>query len=244
MPNHLITIHEGAPSEVSCRRDGQYHRGLELHGDIDIVPAGMPSIWHSEKATNVLAIGIPSTTLQLVSDQSAAYAELVNRFQIRDPQIEAISWALKTEFEAGSPSGALFVDGLSTALAAYLLRHHSTSLKTSPMENCGMTPGMRRKVIAYIEEHIEQDLSLPTLAAVGGLSISHFKVLFRRATGVPVHQYVIQRRVSRAKELIERGLLPLSEIAQVVGFTHQSHLAHHMRRILGVTPGELRRKLR
>ena len=66
------------------------------------------------------------------------------------------------------------------------------------------------------------------------------KVIFRRAMGMPVHQYVIQRRVERARELLCRSALSVSEIAGETGFTHQSHLAYHMRRILGASPKEIR----
>ena len=74
------------------------------------------------------------------------------------------------------------------------------------------------------------------------MSASHLKTVFREATGLPVHQYVLRRRVERAQALLREGKLPINEIALATGFAHQSHLARHMRRLLGVTPAEVKRQ--
>jgi AraC family transcriptional regulator len=79
------------------------------------------------------------------------------------------------------------------------------------------------------------------LARIAGTSASHFKVLFRRSTGLAVHQFVVQRRVERAQVLLERGDLPVSQVALETGFAHQSHLARWMRRLLGATPAAVMR---
>ena len=76
-----------------------------------------------------------------------------------------------------------------------------------------------------------------------GRRVSHFRALFGRSFGQPPHRYVIERRLARARVLIEADAAPLAEVALMAGFSHQSHLARWMRRLEGVTPGELRRKL-
>ena len=84
--------------------------------------------------------------------------------------------------------------------------------------------------------HLRDDLVLGRLARLAGFSASHFSVLFKRAAGLPVHEYVIQRRVERARTLLLRGDLPASQVALETGFAHQSHMARCMRRLLGLTP--------
>jgi AraC family transcriptional regulator len=71
------------------------------------------------------------------------------------------------------------------------------------------------------------------------MSESHLKVGFRESTGMPVHQYLIRRRVERAALLLREGELPINQIALEVGFAHQSHLALHVTRLLGVSPRQL-----
>jgi AraC family transcriptional regulator len=105
----------------------------------------------------------------------------------------------------------------------------------------GLSQRQLRVVVEYIEEHLDRDLSLARLARVAGVSASHLKTLFKRSTGQPVHTYVVQQRVHRAATLLARGELPASQIALETGFSHQSHMARCMRRVLGVTPGAVAR---
>jgi AraC family transcriptional regulator len=79
------------------------------------------------------------------------------------------------------------------------------------------------------------------MAAVARLSPYHFARQFKAATGVPPHQYVITRRVERAKELLQAGAdLSLAEVASRAGFSDQSVFCRHFKRAVGVTPGQFR----
>jgi len=125
-----------------------------------------------------------------------------------------------------------------------LVRKHSSLYAAAPGPRGAMPARKLRQVLAHIEDHLCAGLSLQEIAQVSGLSVSHCKTLFRRSMGLPVHQYVIRRRVERAASLLREGDLPVSQIALETGFAHQSHLARHMRRWLGATPkrwqGDLR----
>jgi AraC family transcriptional regulator len=75
-------------------------------------------------------------------------------------------------------------------------------------------------------------------AAVVQLSVYHFARQFKAATGLPPHQYVIARRVERAKQLLQAGTdLSLADVALRAGFSDQSQFSHHFKRLVGVTPG-------
>ena len=168
---------------------------------------------------------------------------LAPRHKLRDPQLAHIAWALEAEREAGSPNGSLYAESLGTALAVRLLSSYGMA-RNLPAHRS--TPGRLSaaqlgRITDYIDAHIDGDLSLSALAAVALSSVSHFKVQFRRTLGLPVHAYVMRRRVETARDLIARRDLPLAQVAASAGFAHQSHMARHMRRMLGMTPGELRR---
>ena len=94
----------------------------------------------------------------------------------------------------------------------------------------------------YIEEHLDAGPTLTELAAVARLSAYHFARQFKAATGLAPHQYLILRRVERAKQLLQAGTgLSLAEVATHAGFSDQSQLSHHFKRLVRVTPGEFRR---
>jgi AraC family transcriptional regulator len=125
----------------------------------------------------------------------AERARLGERHQFRDAQIEHIALALDAERRAGFPNGTLYTDSLGTALAVHLIA--GQQIDTAPAQ--GLTRPQLRRVTEYIEANLDGDLSLSTLAAIAGLSASHLKTQFKRSTGLPVHEYVVHRRVDRAR---------------------------------------------
>lgn len=98
-------------------------------------------------------------------------------------------------------------------------------------------------VIAFIEASLDKNLSLSELSAVSGLSQSHFVRQFRRAAGLSPHQFIIKRRLERAKRLLELTNMSLVDVALECGFSHQEHLTNTFRRIVGTTPALFRRQL-
>jgi AraC family transcriptional regulator len=97
-------------------------------------------------------------------------------------------------------------------------------------------------VIDFIHDNIARELSLNELAAVAGLSASHFNTLFKEATNQTPHQFVVQCRVEYAMGLLANRTLSLAEVASQAGFYDQSHMARCMRRVVGVTPAVVKRQ--
>lgn len=115
----------------------------------------------------------------------------------------------------------------------------AAAAETALVPGQGSTRWKLGRVTDYIDANLGEKLPLATLARVFGASVSHFKTLFKPMTGMTVHRYVMQRRVERARELLDGGV-PIATVAIETGFTDQSHLARWMRRLLGVTPRHVR----
>lgn len=92
------------------------------------------------------------------------------------------------------------------------------------------------RVRAYIEARPADRLSLDDLAQLVGLSSYRLHHIFRQEVGMALHQYQIQARIARAKQLLHLGL-PLKQVAEDTGFSDQSHLTRHFKRFVQVTPG-------
>ena len=237
-----ISIHVGPSVLMTCRHGDISHTGTAIHGDIDIIPAGLPASWEIKQRDTALVIGLAPELLTVAVQELEAdpsRVEIRNKFQARDARIEHIAWALKAEMESGYPGGMLYLDSLATAMATQVVSRHS-SLYVPASSPAGISSRKLKQVLSYIEDNLGSDLSLQAIADAAGLSVSHCKVLFRRAVGSPIHQYVIRRRVERAAQMLRDGHMAVSEIALVTGFAHQSHLAAHIKRVLGVSPKELR----
>jgi AraC family transcriptional regulator len=231
VPDHRLKIHAGPPVRGAC----QFHRFEYARGDVDIYPAGTSDIWQEDGASTSVMIQLTPALLRRAAEEMGLNpdrAGLEPRHQFRDPQIEHIAWALDAERRAGHPAGLLYTESLGLALAVHLLGQYPATQALKP----GLSAAQLRRLTDFIEAHLDQDLTLTRLAAVADVSASHLKTLFKRSTGLPVHAYVVQRRVERARVLLAHSDLPMSQVALESGFTHQSHMARWMRRTLGVTP--------
>ncbi len=242
-PRIVISLHVGPSVTVDCRRAGQRHHGTNVHGDLEIIPPNVGGVWELKSRDSALVIGLKSRVLERVVQESggdSSKLEVLNRFQARDSQIEHIGWALKAEMEGGYPSGRCYTDALATGLAARVVRNHSSLARASRTPKSVM-PGRKLKtILGFIEDNLGRDLGLDEIAQAAGLSVSHFKTLFRKSQGMPPHQYLIRRRVERAAMQLRGTRVPIGQIALENGFCHQSHLALHTRRVFGVTPQEIR----
>jgi AraC family transcriptional regulator len=97
-------------------------------------------------------------------------------------------------------------------------------------------------ILDYIEGHLGDSPTLEQMADFVRLSPTYFASQFKRATGLPPHQYVIQRRVERAKQQLQSDRdTSIAEIALELGFSDQSQLSNHFKRLVGVTPRNFRR---
>jgi AraC family transcriptional regulator len=245
MPHALVCMHLGPSVEVRCTRGGTVREGREVAGDLDIVPARTCATWEMKQDGMALIMCVPDALLRAVAvrlDRDPASIDIADRFQMRDPVIEHIGWTLKADIDSNLAGGRLLRDSLGVALAARLLqRHYRGSLPMREIRG-GLTHTKLERVIAHIEDNLASKLSLPGIAEIAGMSVSHLKTLFRNSTGVPVYEYVLRRRVERAQFLLRNHKVSIAEVAAATGFAHQSHLARHMHRILGYTPSALRRK--
>lgn len=234
---HVLCLHLGEPVPVSYRASHAERPTTRIHGQFCVVPAGSSTRWTlSAPATSLLLRLSPA----LMRDTADALqlppggAELAPAIHVRDPQIERIGWLMQAEDHDGYPGGRLFADSLAGALAVRLLAMQSPRARRSTDRPRALPAWQLQRVIDYIESHLDQNLSLAELAAVTGYSVSHFKPLFRAATGLPAHRFVMQRRVERARLQLAEGRMSVTEIALACGFAHSSHMARCLRRTLGV----------
>ena len=95
----------------------------------------------------------------------------------------------------------------------------------------------------YMEEHLDEPLTIPALSRRAYLSATTFKEEFRRMYGLPVHTWLRQRRMERAAELLHTSGLSLEKVAQAVGYSSVSQFAATFRRYYGVTPGKYRKNV-
>ena len=104
----------------------------------------------------------------------------------------------------------------------------------------GLPPRVVRRVREYIDDNIDQRISVVLLAGLANLSVCYFVRAFKQSLGVTPHDYLIRQRVERTKQLLSGTDMPLSEIALAAGFADQSHFSRRFRQYVGMSPRDYR----
>ncbi|WP_337906990.1 helix-turn-helix domain-containing protein [Iningainema tapete] len=168
--------------------------------------------------------------------------ELLTEFRVRDPQLEQPLILLRSELHNRSGwVGRLYIESLANVLAVNLLREYSTTQPRVAVYKGGLGDRKILQVSEYINAYLDQEIKLADLANLAGVSQFHFSRLFKQSMGISPHQYLLQQRVERAKQLLKKSKLAISEIALQCGFNSQSHLGKYFREFTGVTPSSYRK---
>jgi len=109
-----------------------------------------------------------------------------------------------------------------------------------PLMRGGLTPRAHRRVREHIEGHLDYRISIQDLAAIADLSMYHFARAFKRSEGVSPHNYLLHRRIQRARALLASTDVAIAVIAVACGFSDQSHCARRFKERVGITPARYR----
>jgi AraC family transcriptional regulator len=239
---------------VRRRVDGERTEHAELRTrTFGMIPADRTSTWILDGTPLVQLVYIRRQVVDAIAREQFAREpsaiELVPKIGFADPLLEQLVIALLGEASAGDNmvGDGLYVDHLARLIAIRLLREHSNlprRVRAPASVPRGSSSAAATAVDAAKElidaSLAESNLSLMTLADLVGLAPHRLATEFRRATGTPLHQYVISRRVERARSLLADTDEPIAQIAYATGFATQAHLTNTFRRIVGTTPGQFR----
>lgn len=238
---HSVTVLLSSPGPSLWRYgEGKPRSVRPAAGDVFFCPAGVTTAVRTEKAYESILLCLSPVVFGRVADDAGGLplggpAPAIMR---RDPFVQRVVTSLADDVgRERRAGGELFASSLATALGVHLSREyaggpepHKAAARLSDDE------------LARLERHVGRNLDTPltldALASLVGRSRFHFARLFKATTGETPHQYVVRRRVERARELLRAGGI-IAEVAAEVGFASQSHLNSHIRRAFGCTPGEL-----
>jgi AraC-like DNA-binding protein len=221
----VVVVYEGA-------FDGWYRGGVRTHG------AGSLKLKEPGEVHRDLRVHAPFT-LQGAGFAPALVAAAAEAMGLRGtahfraPGFAPGERAARLAF---AMHDALVRDGATELERATLAAETLSEIIWTTPPSDGRAPRAVRRARAFLHDTFAEKISLDDLAAHAALDKFHLVRAFRAEVGLPPYEYLTHLRVSRARELLRRGMI-VAEVAQAVGFYDESQLHRHFRRIVGVPPG-------
>jgi AraC family transcriptional regulator len=214
-------------------------------GTLSLVPAGAHGFIRAQSDFEVLACALDSTLVNGIDAEldHRPTGELRLRVNFQDSATQQLMKLLLADFADGSPAGRFYTDHLIHALAyRFVILAREAAPSAAARGISPLPKHILRRVVDRMKSS-DSKLSLQTIAQESGYSRVHFMRMFRAATGRNPHNYLLNIRMERARDLLANPALSLTEIALDCGFSSHSHMTRAFRQFLGVTPSEYRRGL-
>jgi len=235
-PANVLMFNISPVQRLRQTREGHCFVSDMLHGEMTLMPRGVPSQWSWNSTCDRLDVIVFPDVFG-----EGRKLDVVDRYAFRDSEMEAVCRRLYQELNLSGTRERLYVESQLMRLAELLLRRHSTtSQPASILPSGGLTRNQTRRVLDYIESNLSSQLTLTELAGITELSLHHFARMFKRSLGVAPYRYVLERRVERAKAMLRAAKASLVDISLSVGFYSQSHFTSAFHRMVGATPTEFR----
>jgi AraC family transcriptional regulator len=244
---HILTMCSKRPSRFEIRhRADDTVSYIRQPGSLTLVPPGVCPLIRAETEFDFVVCALDSALVSALDSELERRPEGELRLQVnlQDPAAQQLMTLLIADANEGYTTERLYTEYLTQALAVRML---FLGRSTQPQTNNRGPSGLPRHVLRRIIERMRCfscDLSLQALANESGYSRVHFVRMFRAATGYSPHNYLLNLRLERARELLKNPSISLIDIALDCGFSSHSHMSRLFHKSVGVTPSAYRRSLR
>ncbi len=245
LPELILIQIDSHVDQVETDFGAGLYKGSEGPGKLCLVPPNTATDILVHEAHKISVFAFPFENIrtnldEVLPDFSGDFGRLHAR-AFRNATVLKLCQQLWAEAKNGDPLGALYADNISQMIVAELLRQ-SERIERGIDEIRALDDTKLALIEDYLESDLGSDAGLADLANLVGYSTYHFSRAFKAATGVPPHQYLIERRLQRAQDMLSSTTLNLVEIAYACGFSSQAHMTSTFSNHLGVTPGKYRRE--
>lgn len=215
-------------------------------------PALQPIVceWELEDPSDIydmLHVHVPQDLLaQIVgeADQNPKSDDAGSNYQLQTTVARQLRNLCLAEITNATAQFRIFEEALSLNAALLVARFFGLKPTLHSRKQNKLDELELSRSLEYIHCENVKNISLYNLAENVGLSTFHFARLFRETIGVPPHRYLLHLKVARAKSLMAKTNVPLSQIAIDCGFADQPHMSRHFKNLTGVTPATFRRDAR
>ncbi|BAY81710.1 AraC family transcriptional regulator [Calothrix parasitica NIES-267] len=243
MPKNAISIAFAPHDEVTWSVDGGSSKTTRLPAGSAFIYGNRDFVWHKrERHSEYINIMLEPGFLEQVASENgiSTPVEIQHKVIFLDSTILQVGQLMKSEILNGGVAGELYTESLRNLLTVHLLRNYTQTSEKQELSDGALDSLKLQQVKDFIEDNLAESLTIADIAAVVHMSQFHFARVFKAAIGESPHRYVTQRRMERAKILLEVTKFPVVEIAYRVGFNNPSHFTSQFRKYMGMTPKKYR----
>jgi len=244
--HHLFAYRLSGTTRAERKLDGAWQKAITRRGSVTIVSALQGSSWRLQGSGEIMHFYLPPALLQRIGEEDleiSPRAPIVEHLGAFDPRLSSLVESFAWELEHGVAGFTLYAEAVTTQIAVCLMRHHSKA-KQMGRGSASLRRKVEQALVDFVDANLQRDIGLTELAGLADLGLAQFSKRFRATFNVSPYQYVLRRRVERAKMLLQESELSLAQIAVTVGFAHQAHFTTTFKRICGSTPASYRAEIR
>ena len=228
----------GSPCEPRLREDQPCPIGY-MPRHMHFAPAGM-EMWGYSADARFVKDATLTFDLPVLGERAATEFDTdtitTPRLRFSDDRIWTLVRLLSDAVNDSDPSTQLYGDGLTAAITARLFAEPPELGADAK----GLPSSQLQRVVEYLDAHLPKRVDLPHLAALAGLSQSHFSRAFKASTGMAPYRWQLDARIRRAQPLLIDTRASLDQVAEATGFADAVHFGRTFRKLTGATPAAWR----
>lgn len=233
----VLVLHQQRDRAFSVRTRGMSVRFEAQVGRFDYYPAGLyDNILSGPSPANGLMVEIPAAFENSVLEEGRWGVELAPRFQFQDRRLEGLVRSL-----VDAAARRLVASDAVLLSVAIVDRLYETAQPASCAERSSrFTFTVQQLIVEYVDQYLGSSIEVDKVAFLTGLGRSQFGKIFRESFGVPLHQYILARKIEAAIRRLKDDVR-VTELSHELGFSSHAHFSTVFRQYVGLTPSQFRK---
>lgn len=237
MAEHVVMTYLGAPQRIEARYDRRILRSSTRRGAITLIPAGHSAMWDIHGALDVIHAYIPVVRLaEVAAERGHRGTDLRPRVGQEDGELAHLLSMLGRCLDRTRNADPLFADQIADLICLHLLNGDHAALGAPARFRGGLSPTQLMRVTEFLAGSLAEPVTLQELAALVGLSRTHFCTAFKASTGMQPYAWRIAHRMARARDLLATTRMTVAEVAMAVGYDDPAYFSRLFRNHAGMPP--------
>lgn len=247
MRDFMLVAYLNGVTPMQRRFEGRWSRTTCAPGNVSLLTRSQPSHWHWDADIAVshlyLTADFVSSVAREFTGRSVADVTLADKLRVDDPILSLGVQAIAQEATQRGAGGRLYVDAVARQIVIHLLRQYCDISLSRPSAVSALSAAELRRIEDYVDAHLDHNIGLEDLSAQVTMGVTTFARCFKSSTGVAPYEYVMQRRIDRARDLLEHSHDAIKQIAVNCGFSDQAHLTRAFKKQIGAPPAQFRQQV-